>query len=477
MHRKVSSASPAATLTRRWFAFVDRVHDAGFGDNGVLFAFALAVGLATGFAVVGFYALIDLAFAVFTRWPGTVLAAPLLPAYRPVLTGVGMLVAWWVMRRVGQGHDGMNVPDLQLMVARREDLPVRPAAARTVASALTLGSGGSAGSEGPAAVLGAAIGSALGRLFRFARARRVTLVGAGAAAGISAAFNAPLAGAFFALEEILGSFASTAFSAVVLSSVVAAIVSRAFFGDHPAFPVPVDYGASSAREVIFLYPLLGLVAGLVSAGFVRTYFRIDALVRALPLPGWGVALLGGACVGLLGYFSHGQLLGEGHFALPDGIFGKMALASLVLLLAGKVLATSLTLTAGGSGGVFAPALFVGAATGGAFGRLVGELFPALPSHPEGYGLVAMGAVVAGVTGAPITGILIVFEMTHDYAIMLPLMLTTVLCVAVARRLSPETLYSGWVRRRRSADGAAGEGGTVAVPHDDHARPARGKGPA
>ena len=209
-----------------------------------------------------------------------------------------------------------------------------------------------------------------------------TLVGAGAAAAISAAFNAPLAGAFFALEEILGSFAAGAFSAVVVSSVVAAVVSRAVFGNHPAFPIPVEYGYSLTREVFLFYPLLGIVTGLVSALFIRTYFRTESLVARLRLPRAALPWIGGVLVGAMVYLSRGILVGYGHLSVRLEVFGQIAWYFLLLLALGKILATTLTLTTGGSGGLFTPSLYIGAATGGAFGAALRDLFPALHLSPR-----------------------------------------------------------------------------------------------
>ncbi len=439
---------PAIAARGAWYDFVEWFNGLGFSENAILLAFAVAVGLGGALGVVGFYKLIDLAFAVFFRWPSTFLSRTELLAYRPLLTAAGLTTAWLVMQRIGRGHDGLNVPDVQLAVARRGgDVPARPAVARTAASAITIGSGGSAGSEGPVAVLGSAIGSWLSRVFRFDASRATVLVGAGAAAGISAAFNAPLAGAFFALEEILGSFAAGSFSAVVVSSVIAAVVSRAFFGNHPAFPVPTEYGYTLLREVLLLYPVLGVVTGLASACYIWCYFKVDDWARRLPLRGVALPIAGGLLVGALVYLSRGLLVGYGHLSVRLEVFGRMTWYALALLASGKIVATSITLNGGGSGGVFTPSLYIGAATGGAFGVAMARLFPGLHLHPEAYALVGMGALVAGATDAPITGILIVFEMTDDYAIVLPLMLTTVICHAIARRLEPDSLYSGWLRRR------------------------------
>ena len=207
--------------------------------------------------MIAFYRGIDLAYAAFFQWVGVALPQVGRLAYRPIITGAGIVLAWWVMRRLGRGHDGMNVPDVQLAVVRRGgDVPMRPALARTLASAITIGGGGSAGSEGPVVVLGAAIGSWLGRAFRFTPERVQVFVGCASGAAISAAFNAPLAGAFFALEEILGSLSVASFSPVVVASVVAAVVSRAAFGNHPAFPIPQQFAYGSIGEVLILFPCL-----------------------------------------------------------------------------------------------------------------------------------------------------------------------------------------------------------------------------
>ena len=337
---------------------------------------------------------------------------------------------------------------MQRAVAREGSrIPFQPVLAKTAASAATLGAGGAAGSEGPVAVLGSAIGSWLGYAFRFDPARTKVLVGAGAAAGISAAFNAPLAGAFFALEEILGSLAVGAFPPVVVASVVAAVVSHVFLGNHPAFPIPVEYGYALQRELLIFYPFLGLLAGLVAALFVRLFFATDDFMRRLTLPRWSHPLIGGAVVGLLVLLSKGLLVGHGHLAVHLDVFGGMSWSALALLALGSMVATSITLSSGGSGGVFTPSLYVGAATGGAFGVALAGLFPTLHLRPEAYAIVGMGAVVAAATSAPITGILLVFEMTNDYEIVLPLMLTTVIANLVARRIEPDSLYSGWLRRR------------------------------
>lgn len=435
--------APGRLAGSAWGRGVEWFNNLDLSENAVLLGFAVLVGVAGAFGVVGFYKLIDLFYYLFFRWP-----ASWMPAFgpwitRPLITGIAMVTAWWIMRRFAPGEDGMTVPDVQRRVVRAGgDIPTRPALARTAAASATLAGGASAGSEGPVAVLGAAAGSLLARLFHFGPERKTLLVAAGTAAAISAAFNAPLAGAFFALEEILGGLSVAAFPVVVVSSVVAAVISRAVFGNHPAFPIPQEYGYNHLWEVAIAYPLLGVVVGVVAAWFIGVHFRLGRTQVTGPR-----AALGGVLVGLMVAASAGQLVGTGHLSIPLDVFGTLAWWVIGLLAVGKIVATSLTLGWGGSGGVFTPSLYVGAATGGAVGAGLLALMPTAGIRPGAYGVVGMGAMVAAATGAPITAILLVFEMTDDYALMLPLMLATAVAMVVTHRLQPDNLYSGWLRRR------------------------------
>lgn len=436
----------------RWDRILERLDTLGVDETALLFGFAVAVGVVAALGVVAFYRAIDAMHTVLFAWPVAALPAFPMSIVRPLLTGAAIAIAFVTWRRIGGGDDGLTVPDVQLAVVRRGgNIPLRLAWWRTLASAITLGGGGSAGGEGPVAVLGAAVGSLFGRAFSFAPERKRVLVGAGTAAGIAAAFNAPLAGAFFALEEILGSFQSTTFSPVVVASVVGAVISRAVFGNHPAFPIPREYGFTAVTEVVVLFPLLGILCGVISALFVRAHFGVGDVVAKVRgrgrvwsmLTPWVTGILVGAAV----VASGDALVGAGHTAIPLVTFGRMAWWSLLLLAVGKILVTALTLQGGGSGGLFTPSLFVGAATGGAFGVAMRALLPALPVAPEAYALVGMGSVVASATGAPITAILLVFEMTGDYAIVPALMIAVGVSHIVSRRIEKDNLYSGWLRRR------------------------------
>lgn len=437
----------------RWNWLVDRFDRLGLGEDAILLGFGVAVGIAGALGVIVFFSLIDFAFGLLFGVLAAGLPRPDMPFYRPLLTAAGFAAAFALVRRFAPTADSRPksvqlIPLIQVAVARSGGaLPFRPTLARIGASIITLGSGGAAGSEGPIAVVGATAGSFLGRAFRFDASRVKVLVAAGAAAGISAAFNAPLAGAFFALGEILGGFAVGAFAPVVIASVVAAVISRSVFGDHPALVIPMEYGYHAIEEVLFFYPLLGVVAGLVTVLFVRTFFGAERIRDRIRIPASVVPWIGGAMVGILVLLSRGHLVGYGHLAIRLDVFAQLSWYALLLLALGEILATSITLNSGGSGGVFAPSLYVGAATGASFGVALQALFPGMGLQPEAYALVGMGAVFAAATDAPLAAVLMVFEMTNDYAIVLPLMLAVVISYGVAKRIEGDSLYSGWLRRR------------------------------
>jgi len=431
---------------RTWARLLERAALKEWDEGGVLMAFGVAIGVAVGLAVVAFYRLVDLAYFAFAEFPARRLDVLGNALYRPLLTAAGLWAAWFVVRRL-RLPDGQNVPDVQLAVAKRGgEVPLRPVAGRTVAAAITLGSGGSAGSEGPVAVLGAALGSSLGRLFRFDGRHRKILVGCGAAAGIAAAFGAPFAGAFFALEEVLGSFSVGAFSPVVVASVVGSITARAFLGDLPVVDVPA-YGGVPPLVVLLLYPVLGIACGAVSAFYVRVFFGAQALAARAAGPPWLRPLVAGALVGAVALTAASLVTGHGHLRIPMGELAQLTWWALLGLALAKIVMTAATLAGGGSGGVFTPTLFVGAAFGAGLGALVGQLLPDAGTSVVRWGLVGMAGLIAGATRAPITAIFMVFEITDDYGLVLPLMLVSVLAYATSLRLAPHGLYDGWLARR------------------------------
>ncbi len=269
-------------------------------------------------------------------------------------------------------------------------------------------------------------------------------MGCGAAAGISSVFNAPIAGVFFSLEIILGDFAISTLSPVLLSSVVASVVTRSLMGDHPAFDVPA-YSLVSAWEVP-LYVVLGLVLGATGMGFTRVLSYFEDFFDKLKMSPMLKPALGGLLLGGIAMF-YPQVLADGYETIKLTLHGQIGLGLLVVLIFMKLAATSLTLGSGNSGGIFAPSLFMGAVAGGAFGVLVHSQFPDITASPGAYALVGMAGLVAATTHAPITAMLIIFEMTSDYRIILPLMVTVVFSALVARRLFPYSIYTVKLIRR------------------------------
>ena len=284
----------------------------------------------------------------------------------------------------------------------------------------------------------------MGQWLKVSPERLKILVGCGAAAGIAATFNAPIAGAFFALEIILGNFALPSFSPIVISSVLATAVSRAFLGDFPAFIVP-EYALVSVWEFP-LYVLLGIMAGAVAVIFSKSVYFSEDLFDKLPIPEYIKNSIGGILMGIIIIFVP-YVYGVGYEAIDMALSGEMLWYMALIFIVIKLLATSITLGSGGSGGIFAPSLFLGAVSGGSFGMIVHKLFPNVTAHSGAYAMVGMGAVVAAATHTPITSILILFELTGDYKIILALMVACTISTIMAKKLYGESIYTLKLTRR------------------------------
>ena len=361
----------------------------------------------------------------------------------PVVAGAvyGPLVTKFAPEARGHG-----VPEVMYAVAARGGrIPPQVTVVKALASALCIGGGGSVGREGPIVQIGSAWGSSLGRIARVPENRLRILVACGAAGGIAATFNAPIAGPFFAMELILRDFAAESFGAVVLSSVTASVIGRAAFGDNPFLDLPA-FGLKSGWEYL-IFAVLGIVVGAVGVAFTHILYWIeDACDWAWRGPEWLRPAVGGVLLGGL-LLALPQMYGVGYPVLAHAIDGQYVVWMLLALMAGKILATSLTIGIGGSGGVFAPSLFIGAMGGTAFGVVVHQLFPAATAAPGMYGLIGMGAAFAGATRAAITAVVILFELTGEYSIILPLMLAIVTATLTSKILSRETIYTLKLTRR------------------------------
>lgn len=381
---------------------------------------------------------------------------------------IGPIIYWFA--REAKGH---GVPEVMNAVVKRDGI-IRPRVVfvKAIASSICIGSGGSTGREGPIVQIGASIGSAMGQLLQLPSNKIKTLVGCGASAGIAATFNAPIAGAIFAVEIILGDFGVAQFSPIVISAVVATLVSHQLISEDqfPTFHIDIvkEYEMSGLWE-LFPYALLGVFGALAAIFFTRFLYKAEDIFDDLKIPEYIKPVIGGILLGVVA-IQFPQVMGTGHEAIEKALhyleYGNtinlqditldnlgtvfsiehwpwFVLIALVFL---KVLGTSLTLGSGGSGGIFAPSLFIGAMLGGGFGLLTQGFFQGILISPAAYPivtmLVAMGAMVAASTHAPITAILIIFELTHyNYGLLLPLMVSSIISTLVARGLMKESIYT------------------------------------
>jgi CIC family chloride channel protein len=405
---------------------------------------AAITGLGAGLGAVVFRKLITGFNRLFFDVIGEATAS-LGPSHVIILPIIGGLLVGPIVYFFAREAKGHGVPEVMLAIARQGGrIRFRVAVVKALASSICIGSGGSVGREGPIVQIGSALASALGQRLRLNEDMIRLMVASGAAGGISATFNAPIAGVFFAMEIILRRFTARNFSVVVLSSVVANVVSLPILGDKPAFAVP-EYRLESPWEMP-LYALLGIICALAALTFVWLLYKAEDTFSALPLPEYALPAFGGLGVGALGLW-YSDLFGVGYDGIATAIHGDRAFAVLVSLAGLKLLATSLTLGSGGSGGVFAPSLFIGAMVGGAFGEGVHGAFPDVTAASGAYALVGMGAVFSGAARAPITSIIILFEMTRDYSIILPLMTAVVVSTVVAQLVNRENIYTIKLIRR------------------------------
>lgn len=403
------------------------------------------VGIATGFGAIGFRWLIGFFKKCFFDGGNQVLSflgeyyVILIPAAGGLV--VGSLV--YFLAREAKGH---GVPEVMAAIAFKGGI-IRPrvVVVKALASAICIGSGGSVGREGPIVQIGSAIGSVIGQIFRVNTQRLKTFVACGTAGGIAATFNAPIGGVLFALEVILGQFSGNHLISVIVSAVMAASISRVFLGDVPAFAVPA-YPLHNLWELL-LYAVLGITCGFFGMIYIRTLYKFEDLFDTLRgIPEYVKPVLGGLIIGTIGFF-YPQIFGVGYETIELALAGKLVLSMTALLAVLKLLATSITIGSGGSGGVFAPGLFMGAMLGSTLGIIFHQVWPNIAVVPAAYALVGMGAVFAGSAQAPITAIIMLFEMSNDYHIILPLMIACIISAAVTRGLYPANIYTVKLIRR------------------------------
>ena len=403
---------------------------------------AIIIGVVAGFSAIGIRALIK--FFSQISFPGSgdllqnIIATPwYLIIIIPVIGGliVGPLIYYFAPEAKGHG-----VPEvMQAILLKGGKIRGRVAVVKAVASAITIGTGGSVGREGPIIQIGSSLGSVIGQFLRVSPKRLKTLVGCGAAAGIAAAFNAPIAGALFAVEIILMDFDGVCHCTTSFLDNMATVISHTFEGNFTAFVVP-KYQLTSPFEIGF-YFVLGAASGVVAYLFIKTlYYSEEIFDNRIKIPEYLKPALGGIGIGVIALMFP-EIMGVGYDSINIALTGNLIWYFALALIFMKILATSLTLGSGGSGGIFAPSLFMGAMLGYFFGSFVHTYFPNITATPGAYALVAMGGLVAGTTRAPITAIIIVFELTNDYRIILPLMITCIMSMIVSTKLSRESIYT------------------------------------
>jgi CIC family chloride channel protein len=429
--------------------FLDRIR-----SNEVITGLTLSivVGAVAGLGAVGFRWLVSWV-QTFLFSNGATYLDFMGPYYIILVPAVGGLIVGLLTRFGAREAKGHGVPEVMEAVALKGGrIRQRVSAVKALASSISIGSGGSAGREGPIVQIGSSLGSTIGQWLGLSDDWVRTLVACGAAGGISATFNTPIGGVFFAMEIILGRFVTPKFGYVVIGSVVADFVAHVFLGSQPSFDI-IPYEMVSYWETLS-YLILGIAAALAAALFIRVLYKLEDLFDSWRIPEFLKPAVGGLGIGLIGLYSY-DLFGVGYgdvfwvskMSVDQALLGQIALSSLAILLILKILATSLTLGSGGSGGIFAPSLFIGAMLGGALGTVAHRLFPAYIAPSGAYALVGMAAVFAGATRAPFTAIIMLFEMTRNYTIILPLMIAVVISAVISRALNRQTIYTLKLVRR------------------------------
>jgi CIC family chloride channel protein len=448
-----------------------RLREPGAAPWWVMIACAVAVGLTAGYGAVVFRAMIaaihDLAFhgrlsfaydanlhSGPSPWGAGVIVVPVL----------GALVVAFLVKTFAPEAKGHGVPEVMDAVYYHEG-KIRPvvAAVKSVASAVSIGSGGSVGREGPIIQIGAAFGSTLGQIISMPARQRAMLIASGAGSGIAATFNTPIGGIVFAIELMMPVVSPGSLLCVALSCITATYIGRSFFGVLPAFNVPslaVVEGPGVPASALPAFVLFGVLLGIVAWVMTRGIYWFEDFFDAMPGNYYTRHMSGMLVVGLIiygfmtlssplfGQPDHYYVQGVGYATIMDVLRGDLTAPAFLLILAvAKLLVTCLTLGSGASGGVFSPSLFLGAALGGSVGGALTHFLPGLGVTPAHFAYAGMAAMVGGTTGAAVTATIMVFEMTRDYTAILPVILTVALASAVRERLSPSTIYTLKLLRR------------------------------
>ena len=431
-----------------------------FQENQKTFILTLLIGAVCGLAAVCFHLLLEFfqdniiyRAAALTHWWRIPLVL-LIPAVGGLIAGAGLY--FYAPEARGSG-----IPQVKTaFYLDHGRIPARVIWGKMFLAALNIGTGASLGREGPTVQICAAIASLLGRVFAISRRNLRNLIPVGAAAGLAAAFNTPIAAVTFTMEEILGDSAAKPLGSIVIAAVIASVIERSLLGAHPIFSVPA-YELNGAVELLF-YALLGLLAGLVSIAFSQSLLFLRALSRKQQtVPQWATPAVGGLVLGFVGLAAltltgSPSIFGVGYAQLSVALQGTLIIKVVIILGICKLAGTVISYGTGSSGGIFGPALYIGGMLGGAVG-LFAQFMHANPHTQAGaFALVGMGAVFAGIVRAPVTSIVMIFEMTNNYSIILPLMISNIISYVLATKLSPTPIYDALLQQD-----------DIHLPHNEH----------
>ncbi len=411
--------------------------------------FRLLIGVIHNFAFYGDFSLFYEAnkHSPASSWGWLVIFVPV----------IGGIIVVWLVKTFAPQAKGHGVPEvIDAIHYNKGIIPGKVSLVKAIASSLTIGTGGSLGREGPIVQIGAAFSSAIGQWLKLPARQRIVLIACGSSGGIAATFNAPLAGLLFSIELLLVSINSQTILPVALSTAIAAYVGRLLIGIDPAFDIPTLQDPQSNLTSIYEFMLMvpfGALIGLLSVVFVKGIYWAEDKFDAIPVNDYVRHIIGTLSLGILFYLmlkftGHYYVQGVGYSVISDILSGVLNQPLFLLLLLGlKLLSTCLTIGSGGSGGVFSPSLFLGAAMGGLVGHFLHNAFPALGVEPVTFALVGMAALVAAATSAPLTAAVITYEMTLDYSIILPLMIAIGVAYAVRRMIMESDIYTLKLLRR------------------------------
>lgn len=444
-----SRASPRGPSVIRRMQYATR--SVFHNDQLLLLVLSIAAAAAAAYGAIAFRELYlsTRFFAFGTKSEELYSHVAMLPWWLRILApAMGGLIVGLMIRYIMPEQRPQGVPDVMEAVALRSGaMSFRAGIGAAIVSGTSVGFGASVGREGPVVHLGATLSSLMAEKVGLSRSQTITLVGCGVAAAVSSSFNAPIAGVFFALEVVIGHYALSAFAPIVIASVVGTMISRAHFGDFPAFEIPAHNSVSALEFPAFA--LLGILCAVTAIGLMKSVAAARSVAQKIPGPTWWRPMYGGILIGLIA-IALPHILGVGYGSTDAALKGLFPLELLIMLLFAKLAATAISIGSGFGGGIFSPSLFLGAMLGASFGTIATAVAPEYSSGVVGYTLVGMGAVAGSVLGAPISTILIIFELSADYTLTIAVMIGVVVASVITQQLTHKSFFL-WQLSTRGID--------------------------